>query len=131
LTKFCRILMATILAFSSQVGHASTWHYVGSDTSGAVWHLDQGSIRSRSDSIYVWVEIIDFKSKITNSVTTKERYKISCSNWTMRVLNVITYDSNSLLIGSKSYTDYTSDFGMDGIAPETMADAVARFVCPL
>lgn len=121
--------IACALLATSVPASAANWVDVGEDVDGAVWYVDQSSLRISGSIRYVWVQIDSSADESVDHWRSKKHYKVNCSNQTMRVLSILRYDAQSKLLSSQNQTDYTTGIGMNPVAPETMGDAVMRAAC--
>ncbi len=57
-------------------------------------------------------------------------FSIDCSASTIKTLADSRYDSFGKTISSQTFPDYGFSVGYNPITPETIAEAVAKTVCP-
>ena len=116
--------LATLFAalLISLPAHASEWWYVTASTDNNVFFTDTQSIQRQGVTAVFW-EYEIYKTPIAKTVSVKIQYSLDCSSKRMSGLASVTYDAAGTAISSDG------PIASFSIAPDTVGDAVQKFVC--
>lgn len=117
-----RILLTLVLLLAvSSTCFASSWYWIGEDSSHSQWYIDNDSVEKDFYTALVWIKI-----NMTDGTYTLQRgiYKHPSKEYSIQAF--IEYDENGNVVdsNSRSYTSYRP------IAPGTMAEIIYYSIWP-
>lgn len=99
---------------------AANWYWVGPDSSGGQWYIDNQSASKSYGVAVVWVKIVreDGTYELNQLEITRDR-KIA-------FLQVVRYNADNELISSYSVDPWQKKY--DGVTPDSMGEAIYNSV---
>ncbi len=115
-----KLILALLIIFTfagTEMTTAADWYWIGPDSSGSQWYIDNQSATKEYGTATVWVKIVR-----TNGTYDLCQYKVTKDKQVAGV-QFITYDANNVVINSSSVYPV-----FETIAPESMGDALYRLI---
>ena len=113
--KKVSVLVFILCTLCSQLAFAASWYWIGSDSSGEQWYIDNASVRKDYYNAIVWTKIDN-----TDSSYAQEQFIFNHYNKTYAMLAYANYDENGQLTDSNTFD--SPEYGP--IVPDSMADAI-------
>ncbi|WP_196606626.1 hypothetical protein [Pectinatus frisingensis] len=113
--KKASVLVFILCTLCSQVAFAASWYWIGQDTSGDQWYIDNASVQKDYYNAIVWIKI-----NKADGESTVEQMKLDHVYKTYAILAFTNYDSDGNVTdsGTNNYPSY------DPIVPDSMGDAI-------
>lgn len=116
--KFVLILAIAFSCIGFMTIHAASWYWIGADTSGGQWYVDNQSAQKSYSIATIWVKRIEENGSYT--VTLEEITR----DHKEALVQVIRYDANGHVVSSWNapFKEYSV------IVPESMGEAIYNSV---
>jgi len=117
-----------LLIFISETAYSANWIRVTNSNTGNVVFVDSLSMQRSGNSVTFWAKMNKGKRDSVGDLSSKTQAIINCMTREVKYLYLMTYDDLDNQ-GKLTYSDKFKDQSWEPIAPETVYDAVRRFVC--
>lgn len=123
-------IAASIFTFGMPTAVRAEWLRVTSSSDGSVYFIDPERVKATGVRRQVWLKGDHGRNRTEKARSSMTLFSIDCSASTIKTLADSRYDSFGKTISSQTFPDYGFSVGYNPITPETIAEAVAKTVCP-
>ena len=118
--------MALVLA--APTAARAEWYRLTTSSDGSLYWVDPTRVRTVAGRRQVWLKGDHGRNRTEKARASMTLLSIDCPASTMKTLSDSRYDSFGKTISSRAFPDF--GVGYEPITPQTIAEAVARAVCP-
>jgi len=117
-----------LLIFISEIAYSANWMRVTSSNDGDVVFVDSLSMQRSGNTVTFWSKMNYGVRDRSGDLSSKTQRAVNCMTREVKSLYLMTYDDFDNQ-GKLTHSDRFSNQSWNPIAPETINDAVRRFVC--
>ena len=117
-----------LLIFISETAYSANWIRVTNSNTGNVFFVDSISLQRNGNSVTFWTKMNYGVRDSVGDLSTKSQRVFNCMTRESKSLYLMTYDDFDNQ-GKLTHSGVWKNQSWDPIAPETVDDAVRKFVC--
>ena len=126
--KMRKIILSFLILFSAfDIYASSQWVFIGTDSEGDTFFVDQNSIQKNGDSSTHWVITNYSKRDVDGDLSSKIQQTINCR--TRESINRFLIFYDDIDNKGKITSNFVSKSGWRPIPPDTKNWAIHNFVC--
>lgn len=126
--KWRRSLALSALMLCVATAAEAEWYRVTTSSDDSVYFVDPERVKVVGGHRQAWMKGDHSRNRTEKARSSMTLLSIDCAASTIKTLSDSRYDSFGKTIASRTFPDY--GVGYQPITPETIAEAVAKAVCP-